>query len=132
MDEEAWLTYTDPPSMLEFLRGKASDRKLRLYAVACCQRVGHAFCDERSRAAVEAVERYADGLATLADVEAAHLSAAEACRELWDRRRREYPERVARDVSADPHDAFGAAYAARMSAVQAAGELAWKGAAGQT
>jgi hypothetical protein len=62
--EEDWLASTDPMPMLEFLRGKASDRKLWLFSVACCRRVWHLFADTRCRAAVETGERYADGLAT--------------------------------------------------------------------
>src|SRR4051794_33108052 len=64
MTKQEWLAATDPMPMLEFLRSRASDRKLRLFAVACCYRIWARLTAERSRAAVDLAEQFAEGLVT--------------------------------------------------------------------
>ena len=82
MTEQDWLAATDPKVMLKFLGDHTTSRKLRLFAVASCQRIRHLMVDPRSRAAVEVAERYADGLATDDELEAAREAADEAADEL--------------------------------------------------
>ncbi len=88
MIEAEWLTCTDSSPMLQFVRGRTSKRKLRLFACAWCRyacphlatpRQPTASAAERptdrlkaaardsldaSRHALAVAERYADGLAT--------------------------------------------------------------------
>lgn len=60
MTEGQWLRATDPAHMLEFLSGKASDRKLRLFACGVCRELARlAKCDQCSLE-VEVGERHAD------------------------------------------------------------------------
>jgi hypothetical protein len=63
MTEDEWLTSSDPEKILEFLRGKASDRKLRLLAVACCQTSGLCNPDRFLSALLTFAEAFADGQA---------------------------------------------------------------------
>ncbi len=68
MTETDWLACTDPEPMLKFLQGKVSDRKLRLFAVACCRRIFHLILDPRSQPAVDAAEQLAEGTVSDDDV----------------------------------------------------------------
>ena len=62
MTEQEWAECADPWPMLDFLRGKTSRRKQRLFACTCCRRVWDTLPDEEDRRAVEAAEQHADGL----------------------------------------------------------------------
>jgi hypothetical protein len=79
--EADWQTCPDPEPLLHFLRDKGSARKWRLFAVACCRRIGHLMADERSRQAVEVAARYADGAATEQELDAARRAAQQAQQE---------------------------------------------------
>ena len=61
--EQEWPACTDPATMLRFLGGKASNRKLRLFSIACIRRGEHLFRDRDFWDAVEAIERFVDGTA---------------------------------------------------------------------
>jgi hypothetical protein len=105
MTESDWLTCTKPMQMLEFLRGNASDRKTRLWEVACCRRIWHLMPVRASCEAVLVAERYADGRAS-------------------DRDRQRARKQVARIAeSATPGDAdCNAGYAAFYATAKTAGK----------
>lgn len=55
-----WLQGTDWQALVAAIEAEPSDRKLRLYAAACCRAVWSMLPDVRSRAAVQAAEEFAD------------------------------------------------------------------------
>lgn len=71
MTPEKW-NQSDVPGKLRFLQGRTSARKFRLFACACCRRIWHLFTNDSVRTAVEVAERFTDGLASEADLIAAH------------------------------------------------------------
>lgn len=75
MTEADWLSCTDPVPMLDFLQGRdrVSDRKLRLFAVACSRRIW-TWIDPLGRSAVEVAEHFADGQADAEQLRAARLA----------------------------------------------------------
>jgi hypothetical protein len=65
MTEAQWQESAGSEFMLEFLHGNVSERKLRLFAVACCRSIfSHIELTQRARDAVTTAERFADGLAS--------------------------------------------------------------------
>ncbi len=98
--EADWLTSTEPGKMLNRLVGQVSDRKLRLFAVACGRHIWDLLRDARSRAAVELAERFAEGAATDAELVDAELAAQDVVDE--HTRRHDYPWPIARSNADNP------------------------------
>jgi hypothetical protein len=78
MTEAEWDASADPTPMLQYLRGKVSKRKLRLFACACVRRVWRLLADERSKRAVEASELFADEKSGVEELRATELAATTA------------------------------------------------------
>jgi hypothetical protein len=77
MQEADWIGSHNPVSMLEYVHDRVSDRKLRLFACACCRMIWDLMTDQRCRLAVEMAEEYVDGKVSkedlLATAKAAYL-----------------------------------------------------------
>lgn len=61
MTEQEWLTSGAPLTMLQFLEGRATDRKLRLFACACGRLAWNPFVPRFVVRATAAAEAFADG-----------------------------------------------------------------------
>jgi hypothetical protein len=83
MTEAEWLACSDPWPMRRHLfeSGQGTDRKLRLFACACCRHLWETVPERWNEGTVETCERYADGLADEAELTAmrrrAHAVAGE-------------------------------------------------------
>jgi hypothetical protein len=79
MSEQDWMTWWDAFDLLSWCEdeeGRLSQRKLRLFAVACCRTIWPVLTDATQRA-VEVAERFADHQASSEELKAIR-SAAEA------------------------------------------------------
>jgi hypothetical protein len=102
MTEAEWRAADHPLKMLEFVRGKATGRKLRLFQAACCRRIWELLA-EVDRRAVLVAEGFADGTAT-------------------DRERQAVWKALLRRTSIEPSVAAGARSAAYFAVQTTAGK----------
>jgi hypothetical protein len=117
MDEKEWLACDDVLRLLDRLgrmreKNGPGERKIRLFAVACCRGVWPRLKDRRSREAVETAERYADGLATSGELNSSWTTA----RKLADALKEETDSPAVRSYSVEN----AAAWAASRDVVRAA------------
>jgi hypothetical protein len=105
MTEAEWLASNDVSAMYVFLRDTTtlfrtrwagyravprfafSERKSRLFAVACCRRILHLMPTDEARDCVQAAELYADGLITKDQLNGAVDASMRSCEQDWRRRR---------------------------------------------
>ena len=78
MTEAEWLACKSCDRALLFLRKRVSNRKLRLFACACCRLVGDLLTGEAAWRALAVAEDYADGRALRGDLRAGRREAAPA------------------------------------------------------
>jgi hypothetical protein len=124
MTEIVWLVSTDPAQMLELVRYKTSDRKLRLLACACCRLHWNHLTDANLRNAIEVSERFADQEATPAQLSAASRKARRAVAKLREAEAASH-EQVRRLMDAGVRDIPQYDYVA-MLAAEAISGIAYK------
>jgi hypothetical protein len=127
---EQWPTCADPKPMLDECEDDEceDDRKLRLFAVACCRRVWHLIPRGRFRRGVEVAERYADDEATAAE----RTAAKEACEAAQKKRRPGAGAAATNALSSDAGTAAGnTAWAAAAAEAGANEGSAWEAARAQ-
>jgi hypothetical protein len=78
MTEAEWFECQEIGRLVSYVDDVATERKLRLLAHACCCRIAHLLVDQPSRAALDALERYADELCGLEELTLCHSHAKEA------------------------------------------------------
>lgn len=136
--EAAWQASTEPQRMLELLLGttrvaiatrsntrdmwlgSVDERKLRLYAVACFNRLRGLLTHPLARAAVDVAERHAQGIASHEDLARAHADvgrAANAFEEEW-----RAAKGAAREAALPVHAALALAFQVTLAD---AGRAAW-------
>lgn len=126
MTESDWLTCADPATMLALLRTQrsSSERKLRLFATACCRQVWD-WLGEKSRVAVDVLERHVDGQATVEEMFLAARGASDDWMQEFGHHHPSNAAYCAVDVSITPPDAACAAASQIAQAVRCEALADW-------
>lgn len=74
MTEEEWSNCDRPTDILRHLDGKIPDEAFMRFSVACCRRIWPLLPDRRSRAVVEATEKYLSGEMTAEETGQVYLA----------------------------------------------------------
>jgi hypothetical protein len=99
--EEKWLGWNhDPINLANFALCRYSARKIRLFAVACCDLVADKMVDARSRRAVDVALRHADGMASDEELKVASHEADEAIWAIMTARGPESPDQISPEYGA--------------------------------
>ena len=122
LTEKDWNDCVDPQIMLDLFRERPSKRKLRLFAVACCQR-HQTLLTEEQRVALDVAESFADNKLGPDELRRAHDRAQEALDS--------FPEPDAwHKLSVYDQDATESQRNAVWAVVDATQEMAWAAAEG--
>lgn len=81
MTKQGWLVATDLVPMMDFLGQKASQRKVRLFAVTCCHWVTQLGAETPLLKSLGVAERFADGTATADELAQANEASNEVYQE---------------------------------------------------
>jgi hypothetical protein len=121
-----WSSCADPAPLLEYVRDGASDRKLRLFALACCRPIADGLSTGLLPSMLDVAERYADGLATDEERRMIRTKARRAVQGCESSEMQIAPSWVWREATATYYatarNAWRAASKARQEVVEA---LAW-------
>jgi hypothetical protein len=149
MTEAEWLASNDVAAMYVFLRDTTtlfrtrwhgpvavprfafSERKSRLFAVACCRRILHLMPTDEARDCVLAAELFADGRITADQLSGAVDLSMRSCEQDWRRRRTARVPFSRHAYERDVLDALGRVHrqeSARIGVIRASAE-AWAHAA---
>jgi hypothetical protein len=84
MTESEWLNATEPGEMIRWYKGGMSQRKFRLFIVACCRSLWDELTPKAARGAIDILEDHADGNASVQKLQDARTIVEEEAARLWE------------------------------------------------